>query len=125
MNIELFTLVLFVKGRNEFSERWLKYIDKINFKYQIVISDGSNNGFIKNLINNYNFNNPINIKFYQFDTNSGLKSYYEMKRDTLAKINSKYVMICDNDDFIIQSGINKLLNFWRKTTNIYLLLVKF
>ena len=79
MNIELFTLVLFVKGRNEFSERWLKYIDKINFKYQIVISDGANDGFIKNLINNYNFNNPINIKFYQFDTNSGLKSYYEMK----------------------------------------------
>ena len=30
MNNNLFTLVLFVKGRNEFSERWLKYIDQIN-----------------------------------------------------------------------------------------------
>ena len=28
----LFTLVLFVKGRDDFSQRWLKYIDEIKSK---------------------------------------------------------------------------------------------
>ncbi len=110
-NENLFTLVLLVKGRDNFSVRWLKYMDQINFKYPIVIADGANDGFLDNLIRNYSYKNKLNITFKQFDTNSGFKSYYEMKRDTLKEIKTKYVMICDNDDFIIKSGLDEILNF--------------
>ena len=37
-----------------------------------------------------------------------------MKRDTLKEIKSKYSMICDNDDFIIESGITNIINFLEK-----------
>ncbi len=115
----LFTLVLFVKGRDEFSQRWLKYIDEIDFKYPVIISDGANDGFVEKMIKNFSFRNNINLKFRQFDTNSGFKAYYEMKRDTLSEINTKYVMICDNDDFILENGINQILNFL-ETHNEYI-----
>ena len=105
------TLILLVKGRNNFTERWLKYIDEINFKFPIIISDGANDGFVENLLNSYQFKNKINIQFKQFDTNSGFKKYYEMKRDTLKEVKTKYSMICDNDDFVIQNGLNQLINF--------------
>jgi glycosyltransferase domain-containing protein len=108
---KLFTLVLLVKGRDKFTERWIKYIDKINFKYPIIISDGANDDFVKNLTTNYPFKNKINIDFKQFNTNDGFKSYYEMKRDTLKEVKTKYVMICDNDDFIIESGLDEIINF--------------
>ena len=110
----LFTLILLVKGRDEFSMRWLKYMDEIDFKYPIVISDGANDGFISQMIKNHTFKNNIKINFKQFDTNNGFKSYYEMKRDTLKEIKSKYSMICDNDDFIIESGITNIINFLEK-----------
>ena len=108
---KLFTLVLLVKGRDKFTERWIKYIDKINFKYPIIISDGANDDFVKNLTTNYPFKNKINIDFKQFNTNDGFKSYYEMKRDTIKEVKTKYVMICDNDDFIIESGLDEIINF--------------
>lgn len=111
VNKNLFTLVLLVKGRDNFSVRWLKYMDKINFKHPIIISDGANDGFLDNLIKNHPYKNKLNITFKQFDTNAGFKSYYEMKRDTLKEIQTKYVMICDNDDFIIESGLDEILNF--------------
>jgi len=107
----LFTLVLLVKGRDEFSKRWLKYIDEINFKYPVVISDGANDGYVKKMLENYTFNNQIDLKFRQFDTNSGFHAYYEMKRDTLNEVNTKYVMVCDNDDFVIENGITEIINF--------------
>ena len=107
----LFTLVLLVNGRNNFSVRWLKYMDKINFEHPIIISDGSNDGLLDNLIRNHPYKNKLNITFKQFDTNTGFKSYYEMKRNTLREIKTKYVMICDNDDFIIESGLEEILNF--------------
>lgn len=107
----LFTLVLLVNGRNNFSVRWLKYMDKINFKHPIIISDGSNDGLLENLIRNHPYKNKLNITFKQFNTNTGFKNYYEMKRDTLKEIKTKYVMICDNDDFIIESGLEEILNF--------------
>ena len=111
VNKDLFTLVLLVKGRDNFSLRWLQYMDEINFSFPIIISDGENDGFIENLIKTHPFKNNLNITFKQFDTNKGFKSYYEMKRDTLKDIQTKYVMICDNDDFIIPSGLNELIKF--------------
>ena len=36
----LFTLVLLIKGRHEFTYRWLTYMRKIKFNDPIIIGDG-------------------------------------------------------------------------------------
>ena len=52
----------------------------------------------------YTFKNNIKITFKQFDTNDGFEKYYQMKRDTLDSVETKYSMICVNDDFIIKTA---------------------
>ncbi len=108
---KLFTLILLVKGRDDFTKRWLNYFDEIDFKFPIIISDGANDGYVKNLIHNHTFKNNIKITFKQFDTNDGFEKYYQMKRDTLNSVETKYSMICDNDDFIIKTGLYEIINF--------------
>ena len=44
------TLLLLVKGRHEFTERWLKYMLDNNFSYPIIIADGENDGVTTKLI---------------------------------------------------------------------------
>ena len=115
-NTKLFSIVIFVKGRNNFTRRILDYFDKINFNYQIVISDGQNDGYVKKLLNKKKYK-KLNINFFQYDTNKGFEKYYLMKKKTLNKIRSKYVMMCDNDDFPILKGINHLIFFLEKNQN--------
>ena len=44
------TVILLVKGREDFTERWLKYMSQIEFPYKIIIADGEDDGVIKNLL---------------------------------------------------------------------------
>ena len=111
MKHNLFTLILLVKGRHEFTERWLIYMSNIKFKYDIIIADGKNDGITQKLIEKINCNKDLLINFCKYDTNAGYKNYYEMRYDALSKVKTKYVMLCDNDDFILPGGIDELINF--------------
>ena len=44
------TIVLCVYGRSEFSERFLKYMDKIGYYFPILVADGDDSPQLKNLI---------------------------------------------------------------------------
>ena len=111
MKHNLFTLILLVKGRHKFSERWLTYMSNIKFKYDIIIADGKNDGITETLIQKINCDKDLLINFYKYDTNAGYKNYYEMRYDALSKVKTKYVMLCDNDDFVLPDGIDELINF--------------
>jgi glycosyltransferase domain-containing protein len=110
-NLAPFTLLLLVKGRHEFTERWLKYMDSIKFEFPIIIADGENDGVTEDLIKKANTSKNLAIEFYQYNTHGGYNEYYSMKYEALNKVKTDYVMLCDNDDFILQYGLKKLIDF--------------
>ena len=112
-----FTLVLLIKGRHEFTYRWLIYMNKINFKYPILIGDGQNDDETMKMIKKININKNLDITYYRYDTHSGYLDYYKMKNDILSKVKTKFVMLCDNDDFILPSGLNDQINFLSKNND--------
>ena len=52
-----FTLLLLIKGRHEFTKRWLLYMRKIKFPFKIVIADGENDDYTENLLKKFNQDN--------------------------------------------------------------------
>ena len=102
------TIVLCVYGRSEFSERFLKYMTEIKYSFPILVADGDDSPEIKDLIKQHQ---ELNIKLLPFKQKEKFKDYYLMIVNALNKVDTKYSMLVDNDDFVIKNGLNKLLNF--------------
>lgn len=109
--IKSFTLVLLVKGRHQFTRRWLTYMKNINFHFPIIIADGQDDEETDKIIKEINNNNQLSIKYLRYNTHSSYEDYYKMKLDALNKVDTDLVMLCDNDDFILLSGLNDQIIF--------------
>ena len=110
-----FVLILLVKGRERFTERWLEYMSEVNFKHKIAIGNGNkkSNTFIKKLINKKKYSN-LNIEYHCYD-NQNYKDYYYMMYDVARKQKkSKLLKFCDNDDFILPYQLDNLLKLTKK-----------
>jgi len=110
---KLFTLLLLVKGRHEFTKRWLIYMKEINFEHNIIIADGQDDDETENLIKEINLNNSLSIRYFRYNTHLSYQDYYKMKKDALNKVETDFVMLCDNDDFVIPSGLKQQIDFLR------------
>ena len=102
------TIVLCVYGRSEFSERFLKYMDKIGYYFPILVADGDDSPQLKNLIQQHK---ELDIKLVTFKQKEKYKDYYSMIVNALREVTTEYSMLADNDDFVVKTGLNKLLHF--------------
>ena len=109
-----FVLILLVKGRERFTERWLEYMARINFKHKLVIGNGNNKGntFIKKIINKKKYSN-LNIEYHSYN-NQNYKDYYYMMYDIAKKQKSKFLKFCDNDDFILPHQLDNLIKLLKR-----------
>lgn len=103
------TFILTLKGRTAFTERWLHYMSQAEFTNPIIIADGDKDSKIKDLINKKDFQN-LNINYLQFDDQKVSDYYYKMQQ-SLKHVQTKYIMMCDNDDLVLKNGVIDVLNF--------------
>jgi len=107
------TIILLVKGREKFTQRWLNYMSKINYQQNIIIGDGDRKSKIKKIIKNKKYA-KLKIKYVHY-INQNYKDYYFMMYDIVKKyVKTEFVRFCDNDDFILKYQQNNLLNFFNK-----------
>ena len=104
------TVLLITKGRNLYTIRWLYYANEIKLPYDIYIADGQPNKKINQILENKNNFPHINYKHVLYN-DSSYKMYYKKIVHSIENINTKYVMLSDNDDFLMPKGINKSIDF--------------
>ena len=110
-----FVLILLVKGRENFTERWLDYMSEVNFNHKIAIGNGNKSSHIsmKELIDKKKYSN-LNIEYHCY-RNINYKDYYYMMYDVARKQKkAKYLKFCDNDDFILPNQLENLINLIKK-----------
>ena len=108
-------LILLVNGRENFTERWLRYMSKIEFKHKIVIGNGNKKSslHLKKLINKNIYSN-LNIEYHSYN-NQNYEDYYFMMYDVVKKQKeAKYIKFCDNDDFILPNQLDNLFDLAKK-----------
>ena len=94
------TIVLCVYGRSEFSERFLKYMDRIGYYFPILVADGDDSPQLKNLIQQHK---ELDIKLVTFKQKEKYKDYYSMIVNALREVTTEYSMLADNDDFVVKT----------------------
>lgn len=101
------TFILTLYKDNTYTERFLKYFNTIQSNSVLLIGDGKRSQAVKNLIATYN---NSNIKYFEFDDNTPQDYFYKLKY-LLEKVETPYVMLCDNDDLFIVENIRKCIQF--------------
>ncbi len=103
------TILLTLYDREEDTPNWLdeNIFPQINY----YVADGSYKKNNQNIFLKRKFEN-LEYKRFNFDTNT--KDYLYKLKKSLASIKTKYVMINDNDDFIINDGLKNIVIFLDK-----------
>lgn len=110
MHDDRLTVLLTLKGRPEFTLRWLWHAHKTNFPFKVYIADGEVNERLADLLESKSHFKNVQYQYVRYD-DATLKDYFLKCADAAAKVSSKYVMMADNDDFIFVSGVRNCLNY--------------
>jgi len=106
---ERLTIILALKGRHQFTERWLNFANKNLNKFKILIADGSNKDDYYTL-DKKKFPN-LDILQKKFPPNLEIKDFIEKLYTSSQATASKYILYADNDDFLNENELINNLNF--------------
>ena len=106
------TIVLLLKDRHEFNERFLNYYLKNNHNIYLLISDGSKKKLNKEFLNKIKKNKFI--KYIKFPEDKSYNIFYKKIYKTLKIIKTKYFILAANDDFLIFKTLLKCLDYLNK-----------
>jgi len=98
------TVLLTLYDRHIYTQRWIDFNWNNSFDY--VIADGSSQNFNEEIILK---NIKHNIKYLRYKNDTCAKDYIEKVINALGHVKTKYVMMADNDDFLVINNIKKIV----------------
>lgn len=109
MNDKL-TIVLFLKGREPYTLRWLEYMNEARCPFKILIGDGSDSDFIANHMKQSDYPN-LHYDYLRFPPDKTLDEYYTKAEETFKRIKTDYSVLVDNDDFLSLENLKEQVRF--------------
>ena len=98
------TLLLILKERQDFTKRWLEYFQYSKCTSPIFIADGSAKPLSSELLDSLHGS----FEYFYSGEDISIRRYLEKMVLALNRINTKYVMLAANDDFIIFNSLQPL-----------------
>lgn len=111
-NFNDITFILTLKDRFEFTKRWVN--NNIFPDYNYLIADGSVGEENGDLFKRLKLNNLVYI---HFGVDDNIDKYLNKIYNSIKLVNSKYVMLCDNDDFLNKEGIKHCIKALENNTD--------
>jgi len=108
------TILLTLKDREDFTFRWLEYVNKVHLPFKIIIADGGKTSSIEKALLDKSIFPNIFYEYYKYPYDLDISYLRKKLIDAISKIDSPFMMLTDNDDFIIVNGLIKSLNFMDK-----------
>jgi len=104
---EKFTILLLLRDRHKFTERFLDFYLKLDERPKLYIADGS--------LEKYNISAELilekKLAYRYFGPDITIKDFSSKTFNALQEINTPYIMMFSNDDFLIPENIYKSIEF--------------
>jgi glycosyltransferase domain-containing protein len=98
------TVILTLRGRHLHTLRWMWHANRVKFPFHIVIADGEVHPAIDRVLSDAG--NFPNISYeYHRHCDVTFTDFFRKCAETARKVKTKYVMMSDNDDFLVVAGI--------------------
>ena len=106
------TVLLPLKGRALFTLRFLWHANACRLPYRFLIADGQVRPAVQQLFSRSGEAFPdLDIEYIAYPDDTDFSRYYAKMHDALTRVQTPYVMLADNDDFLVASGIERSLDF--------------
>ena len=108
------TILLCLKGRKNYTRRWLNWLVYENCPFQIFIADGDKNKeFTKELLKNPIYEN-LDIIYREYPEDTDIQSFIQKFGSAVNSIKTKYLICADNDDFLLIDNLKAALKHFKK-----------
>ena len=104
------TILLTLRGRHLHTLRWLWHANQIDFPYHVIIADGEVHPAIDRILSDSTTFPKLSYEYHRY-TDKSYFDFYKKCVDASNKIHTKYVMMSDNDDYPIITGIEESINY--------------
>lgn len=102
-------IIIPTRNRNDFLERLLNYFSKVGCEFEILIADSSSEtARVKNENTIAELSKSLRIKYYHFNTEISVEGKVF---EALNHVNSKYSVLCADDDFLIPNTLKQCIEF--------------
>ena len=102
------TIILLLKERKDFTQRFLLFFSKLPQEYKLLIADGSKKALSKNYFEPLIKNN-VDFKYCKFPYDKNLNTFINKIYKSLLIVETEYVMLFDNDDFPVKSALDRCI----------------
>jgi glycosyltransferase domain-containing protein len=106
------TILLPLKDWDVFTRRWLAYAAAVDLKCRILIADGSANPLDPALIAHCR-ERGLDVDYVRYPVDVDYHTYYAKLADAAARVGTPFVVMIDNDDFVIPEGLTRAVQFLR------------
>jgi Glycosyl transferase family 2. len=110
---ELLTVVMALKDRFPCTERWLAFATSMAFPFRIVICDGSLGDDAEKLFQSTSFPG-LRISYRRFPPDTSYSAFYSKMLAALESVETPFVFLADNDDFLLPDALLKTVAFLRE-----------
>jgi len=105
------TIILTLKDRSEYTRRWLMYMNDLRCPYKILIGDGGTDLAIQAHLESPENYPYLDYDYYRFSPDHSFYDYYKKLTDLSSRVNTKYAVLADNDDFYKIASLDSHLKF--------------
>lgn len=105
------TIVLLLKDRIQFTQRWMSYAEKIQLPFKILIADGSSDDRAKDLLSDKAVFPNVDYEYLRYPYDKTLPHFYNKTVDILSKVTTPYALLASNDDFLFIEGLRSAIAF--------------
>ena len=105
------TVVLTLWDKPRFTRRWMAYANYIHFPFKILIADGGQDVEIERHLSDKKNYPSLNYDYLRYPKDKSYYDYYLKVDDALSKVETPYVVMADNDDFFIEDGLKRAVDF--------------
>jgi glycosyltransferase domain-containing protein len=105
------SIMLTLKGREEFTYRWMGYMNEMRCPYKILIADGGDNLEIEAHLRHYNNYPNLDYEYIRYPFDTSWDDYFNKLENLISRVNTDYALHADNDDFYLLDRIPELMAF--------------
>lgn len=110
MKSDKLTVILTLRGRHLHSLRWMWHANRACLPYHVIIADGEVHPTIDRLLSDPETFPNLSFEYHRHNDKS-FRDFFTKCAETINKVRSEFVMMSDNDDFVITTGTQRSIEF--------------
>lgn len=105
------TVVLLLKGRDDFTLRWFEYAKKYSMPYRVLIADGNATDGIAGKLEAAGFRGHVSYEYVRYPFDRDIAAYHAKVLDSLSRVETPFVLLASNDDFYFFDEVARSVHF--------------